>query len=189
MRTALLSALLIAAPATAQTAVVDEAANSTRTIQISGIAAPACVIRPAGAQAGTNATFVGTASSGTVTITNLVDPVTAQPVPSRITLTLPIICNSAHVVRLRSAGGALRREGRAVVQGSVFTDQLPYSYSLRWAGGGTLSPQQSNQLVTVTASGAAAGVAEVTLDVPGGGRPLVAGNYGDTVIVELGAAD
>ena len=189
MRASAFILVALASPAVAQTNVIEEAARTAQTVQVSGIAPPACVVRPAGAQNGINATFLGTGSSGTVTITNLVDPVTAQVLPSRITLTLPIICNSAHIVRLRSEGGALRREGTAVVQGSVFTDQLPYEYGLRWAGGGTLSPQQSSQLVTVAANGAASGVAEVTLDVPGGGRPLVAGRYGDTIIVELGAAD
>jgi hypothetical protein len=189
MKPALLVAFVIASPAAAQTTIVEDAARSVQTVQVSGIAPPACLIHPAGAQSGINATFQGSGSTGTVTITNLVDPVTAQVLPSRITLTLPITCNSAHVVRLRSAGGALRREGTAVVQGSVFTDQLPYEYGLRWAGGGTLSPQQSSQLVTVAANGAASGVAEVTLDVPGGGRPLVAGRYGDTIVVELGAAN
>jgi hypothetical protein len=189
MRTVLLTLAVLAAPAAAQTMLPEDAMLSTQTVQVSGIAPPACLVRPAGAQTGINATFVSSGTSGTVTISNLVDPVTARVLPSRITLMLPIICNSAHVVRLRSAGGALRREGAAVIAGGAFTDELPYEYGLRWAGGGTLSPQQSSQLVTVAANGAASGVAEVTLDVPGGGRPLVAGRYGDTIIVELGAAD
>jgi hypothetical protein len=187
MRLVALLPLLLAAPASAQ--VIEDPARLTQTVQVSGIAPPACLIRPAGGQTGLNATFVSSGTSGTVTISNLVDPVSARVLPSRITLTLPITCNSAHVVRLRSAGGALRREGVAVTPSAVFTDVLPYEYGLRWAGGGTLSPQQSSQAVTVAANGAASGVAEVTLDVPGGGRPLVAGRYGDTIIVELGAAD
>ncbi|CAM3095950.1 hypothetical protein SPAN111604_03475 [Sphingomonas antarctica] len=181
--------IAIAAPLTAQTTTIDEASRTTQTIHVSGIAPPACLVRPAGGQRGINATFESTGSSGTVTISNLVDPISAKVLPSRITLTLPITCNSAHIVRLRSAGGALRREGAAVVPGAVFTDTLPYEYGLRWAGGGTLAPTASGQAVTVQASGAASGLAEVTLDVPGGGRPLVAGRYGDTIIVELGAAD
>jgi hypothetical protein len=189
MRLALFALLLAAAPAAAQTMLPEDAVRTTQTVQVSGIAPAACLVRPAGGQNGINATFVSSGTSGTVTISNLVDPVTARVLPSRITLTLPITCNSAHVVRLRSAGGALRREGTAVVAGGAFTDELPYQYGLRWAGGGTLSPQQSSQLVTVASNGAASGVAEVTLDVPGGGRPLVAGRYGDTIIVELGAAD
>jgi hypothetical protein len=189
MRAAALILFALAAPAAGQAVVNEDAARTTQMIQVSGIAPPACLVRPASGQRGINATFESAGSSGTVNISNLVDPVSARVLPSRITLTLPITCNSAHVVRLRSAGGALRREGAAVVPGAVFTDQLPYEYGLRWAGGGTLSPQQSSQAVTVAANGAASGVAEVTLDVPGGGRPLVAGRYGDTIIVELGAAD
>lgn len=189
MRAAALLLFVLASPVTAQTVVVEGAARGTQTIQVSGIAAPACLVRPASGQRGVNATFEGTGSSGTVTITNLADPVTARALPSRITLTLPITCNSAHVVRLRSTGGALRREGAAVVPGSMFSDQLPYEYGLRWAGGGTASPRQSSQSVTVAANGPAAGVAEVTLDLRGGGRLLVAGRYGDTIIVELGTAD
>lgn len=179
----------IAAPAAAQTTIIEDASRTVQAVQVSGIAPPACLVRPAGGQRGINATFESTGSSGTVTISNLVDPVSARVLPSRITLTLPITCNSAHTVRLRSAGGALRREGTAVVPGAVFTDTLAYEYGLRWAGGGTLSPTASGRAVTVASSGAASGVAEVTLDVPGGGRPLVAGRYGDTIIVELGAAD
>lgn len=178
-----------AAPADAQTTIIEDATRTGQTIQVSGIAPPACLVRAASGQRGVNATFASSGTNGTVTIDNLVDPVTARVLPSRITLALPIICNSAHVVRLRSAGGALRREGAAVVPGAVFTDELPYQYGLRWAGGGTVSPTASGQVVTVAASGAASGVAEVTLDVPSGGRPLVAGRYGDTIIVELGAAD
>ena len=189
MKTVLFILAAAAAPAAAQTMLPEDAMRPTQTVQVSGIAPPACLVRPATGQRGVNATFESSGSSGTVTISNLVDPVSARVVPSRITLMLPIICNSAHVVRLRSAGGALRREGVAVVPGTVFTDELPYEYGLRWASGGTLSPQSSRQLVTVAANGAASGVAEVTLDVPGGGRPLVAGRYGDTIIVELGAAD
>jgi hypothetical protein len=189
MRTALLFFVALGSPLAAQTAIIEDAARTTQTVQVSGIAPPACLVRPASGQRGINATFESSGSSGTVNISNLVDPVSARVLPSRITLTLPITCNSAHIVRLRSAGGALRREGAAVVPGAVFADTLPYEYGLRWAGGGTLSPSQSSQAVTVAANGAASGVAEVTLDVPGGGRPLVAGRYGDTIIVELGAAD
>jgi hypothetical protein len=189
MRVVALLLALLASPVFAQTMTAEDAMRPTQTVQVSGIAPAACLVRPASAQRGINATFESSGNSGTVNISNLVDPVTARVLPSRITLALPIICNSAHVVRLRSAGGALRREGAAVVPGGAFTDELPYEFGLRWAGGGTLSPQQSSQLVTVASNGAASGVAEVTLDVPGGGRPLVAGRYGDTVIVELGAAD
>jgi hypothetical protein len=189
VRAVIILALFTAAPAAAQTAFVEQGTRAAQIIQVSGTAEPACLARPAGAQTGSNATFLGTASSGTVTIGNLADPVTAQALPSRITLMLPIICNSAHVVRLRSVGGALRREGAAVAAGSAFADQLPYQYGLRWAGGGSLSPQQSSQPLAVAANGAASGMAEVTLEVSGGGRPLVAGRYGDIVIVELGAAE
>ena len=189
MTVAALVALAIAIPAAAQANSVELATGAVETIQVSGIAAPACLVRPASAQRGINATFASTGTNGTVTIDNLVDPVSAQVLPSRITLVLPITCNSAHVLRLRSAGGALRREGAAVTRSGQFVDELPYAYGLRWAGGGSLLPIASGQTVTVAASGAASGLAEVTLAVSAGGPLLVAGRYGDTIIVELGAAD
>lgn len=190
MRRLIALAGTLAAPALAQPVIIESTARAVQTVEVSGIAPPACLVRPANGQRGINATFETTGgSSGTVTITNLVDPTSARVLPSRITLSLPITCNSAHVVRLRSATGALRREREATIPAGAFTDVLPYEYGLRWAGGGTLSPAQSREMVTVAASGAASGLAEVTLDVPGGGRPLVAGRYGDAIVVELGAAD
>jgi hypothetical protein len=149
-----------------------------------GDAARACVIGSPEATGGSNA-FLSARGDGTstVTITRLVDPATAEPVASSINLGFAVICNHAHTVSLRSGGQGLRLQ-TAGTAGPGFASDLDYRLTLNWAGQNRQAQARTGGLL-VNSPNAAAGTLNVAIETPGAGRPLVAGTYADTMIVEL----
>jgi hypothetical protein len=184
MRTLLLVAALAAlapAAALAQTANIGQGR-----VDLVGQAPSACLASAPTAPNATNATFSQAGvNSAEIRITQLVDPNTAQPVASSIDVAVPVICNSAHRVVVRSTNGALKRQG-APAQAQGFRDSLTYNVSTAWAG--QTNNGTSAAPVIINAGDGAAGNVSVNISVPGGGDPLVAGIYEDSVIVELQVA-
>jgi hypothetical protein len=187
IRTLIVSAaLLVPAMASAQ----QVADLSQGRLEIQGTANPACVIRGPTAAVGNNMRFDPAGpSAGQIGITNFVD----QNAVSRggtINIALPVICNSAHRVVVRSANGGLRRQGAAVaVQGNQFAQSFPYQVTTQWGGqNGQLTTDQGGTL-TINTSEARAGQLGLQISVAAGGRPLVAGTYSDQIVVELQAAN
>jgi hypothetical protein len=182
----LLAALALLAPASlaAQT-VVDP---SQGRLEILGTAHPACVIRGPSSAVGTNMRFEpGGASAGQIGITEFVDG-NAVSRGGSIDVMLPVVCNSAHRVVVRSGNGGLRRVGPAV-QAGPFAQFFPYSVSTQWgAQSGQLATDSGGPLI-INSGEARAGQLSLTINVAAGGRPLVAGTYSDQIVVELQAAN
>jgi hypothetical protein len=131
MRAALLlAAVVIAVPAQAQQ--IDTASNR---LELLGDAPAACVFATPTAGNGSNASFTSTgATSARVNITQLVDTTNANSLPSSIELNLPVICNSAHRVIVRSTNGGLTRLGGNQRGSGPFAEFLAYSFGIGWAG-------------------------------------------------------
>jgi hypothetical protein len=182
----LLVALALLAPATAVAQVAVD--PSLGRLEIQGTANPACVIRAPSSAIGTNMRFEPSgASAGQVGITEFVDA-NAVSRGGSIAVTLPVICNSAHRVVVRSANAGLRRLGPAV-QAGPFATSFPYRVTTEWGGqSGQLATDQGGTLI-IDASEARAGQLSLSINVAAGGRPLVAGTYSDQIVVELQAAN
>lgn len=183
----LLIAAAVALPAAAQAQELNRAAQR---LELVGNAPVACIINSPSVGTQANASFVSTsASSGQVNITEFVDPVNATSRASSIELNLPMVCNSSHNVRVTSANGGLRRAG-AAGQGTTgaFAEFLAYNVGVDWAG------QSVNLLTTSNTANIAAtdpGKGEMTIRIatPAGSGPLVAGQYSDSIVVEVQPAN
>jgi diadenosine tetraphosphatase ApaH/serine/threonine PP2A family protein phosphatase len=155
---------------------------------VGGQAPPVCRISAPRTVFAQNAVFqAGSESSGQVTISQLVDPVSGVARASRIALDFPAVCNHTHVLVVRSLQGGLKRvEGAS---GAGFSSRVDYNLSARWAGGDrTTNLSGQPRALTISVLEGAAGTIELNLEAPGGGQSLVAGNYQDQVVVEFTAA-
>ena len=119
------------------------------------------------------------------------NPQTATPRNTSLKLSLPVICNSAHLLRIQSSNGGLRRMGSNERNQSrgAFADFLPYSLDALWANQSRtqLSNVPGGLLINSTNGGA--GTVDFGFTVPAGNTPLVAGAYADTITVEFRAAN
>jgi spore coat protein U-like protein len=177
----------VSVPALAQS--VD---TGLRQIEVVGTANPACLLRSPANASGVNASFQATsATTGEIRIIELVNPQNAQPRATSLNLSLPVICNSAHLLTMQSRNGGLLRESgnQRNLSGGGFSEFLPYSLTAAWAGQNV--SQQSNNpggLRINTANGGAGNVL-IGFSVPSGNTPLVAGAYSDTITIEFRAAN
>lgn len=176
----------VATPALAQ-----NPQSAERRIEIFGEAPSACVIRTPGAATGTNATFDATgATSGEIRIVEMVDPMSAEPRAASLNLALPVICNAPHRLTLKSGNGGLLRAGgrRGGGQGG-FGEFLPYQLSAEWAGREVRASSDRAAPLTIESRGGRAGDVSISVVIPQGGQPLVAGNYADAVTIEFEVAN
>lgn len=179
-----LTALLIAVPAQAQ--VIDTASNR---LELLGDAPAACVIATATAGNGSNASFTSTgATSARINITQLVDGTNASSLASSIELNVPVICNSAHRVVVRSTNGGLARLGGNQRGSGPFAEFLAYSFGIGWAGQQVDRGSDSGEVV-LDATQPAKGEVRLRVATPAGSGPLVAGQYNDTIVIEFQAAN
>jgi hypothetical protein len=167
--------------------------ESDQALELVGEAPAACVLRAPSATAGVNANFDPTGpASGELRIVQMVDPNTAEPLPTSITLSLPVICNASHRIELRSQNGGLLRDrgnARNRQNGSGFGEFLTYRVGLNWAGQQREATSEEARNLIVAAPRGAAGDATISFSLPGGGGPLIAGRYSDAIIVEFQAAN
>lgn len=163
--------------------------ESDQELEMVGEAPAACVLRAPSATAGVNASFDPTGpTSGELRIIQMVNPTTAEPLPTSITLALPVVCNASHRIELRSQnGGLLRDQGNARNRqsGSGFGEFVTYRVGLAWAGQQRDVTSEEARNLSIDAFRGAAGDAVLNVSLPGGGGPLVAGRYSDAIIVEF----
>jgi hypothetical protein len=154
-------------------------------LDIVGEAPSACVTFAPATISSANATLQSQGQGAAeVRITELIDPQTSLARASSINILLPITCNTAHRLVLRSGnGGLLRDGGNAQAQAGGFREFVPYQVSASWSGQNVSAG--SDQVLSINVGDGAAGEASVLINVPAGGAPLVAGGYGDSVVIEL----
>lgn len=183
MRCALLcapAAMIFAQPLAAQ-----DADRASQALELSATAPPACVIKSARALVTSNSSFQTNGSSGgTVTITRLVDPDTAEPRAATTELVIGATCNSSHSVSAISGRGGLRRLGTTSGSGNGFAEYLPYALRLVWAGNTRDQASNVGPLALAVGNGAT-GDLLLRIATPSGGTPLVAGEYDDSIVIQL----
>ena len=158
--------------------------------EIIGEAPSACVVRPPSAASGVNATVQSAGSARSeIRIVQMVDSSTGQARATSAELALPIICNAPHRVTLRSRNGGLLREGRTGRSMGGFAEFLPYRLSALWLGRSAEGASDMADGFVIDSFGGGAGQMSLSIDVPAGGRPLVAGRYADELVIEFQVAN
>ncbi len=183
--TTLLSAAL-ALTFSASVAMAQDVTHATQRLELHGDAPAGCVANSARAskQVGTVYQDNGP-TGGVVTFPNLVDETTAAARASSIELALPVVCNTSHLITVRSYNGALVRQGAGGANSAGgFSESQTYDVGLQW--------QQLTAQLSAGATNAsiaygqpAKGDLIVDIAVPRGTQPLVAGTYTDAVVVEI----
>lgn len=185
----LLVALILATPAAAQSV-----NPGNQMLELAGEAQPACVLNTPIATGSNNTSFtVSGSNSAQVTITQLVDNLSAQSLPSSIELNLPVICNASHRVIVRSANGGLLRAGAApsaarTAQNGEFAEFLVYDVALDWSGQRLERSSRTGNAV-LASSRPAAGDLRMRIATPAGTGPLIAGQYNDSIVLEFQVAN
>lgn len=183
----LLAAVALAAPVGAQ---AQELTRASQRLELAAVAPVACVISQPTVGNQSNASFTATGnSSGQVNITQLVDAQSAQPRASAIELSLPVLCNASHRIRISSANGGLLRTGATGRgRGGAFQEFLAYQVGLDWSGQSVILNSNTNN-ANINASQPAKGSMTIRIATPAGGAPLVAGQYSDSIVVEVQPAN
>jgi hypothetical protein len=189
----MLKRLILSALALAPAVVSAQTVNTGQgRLDMSGTAPSACVISAPSSVTGANATFQLTGpQAAQIDITELVDQNTAQPRAATISLALPVICNGAHSLVVTTANGGLVRIGGNLGNANVnggFREILPYQLSADWAGHSTSGDSHSRTPVNIAVGDGAAGQLSLTIAIPPGGAPLVAGTYADSLVIQLQVA-
>lgn len=172
-----------AAPAVAQGL---ESGNEA--LRVNADAAPACVVRSVAASGALNAVFTPDGQGGgTIAITQLVDPQTAEPRASSVDLTLPVTCNAAHRLVITSADGGLLRVGGASgnrLSPGTFADVLPYSVDVVWGGASSAGSSDSGTIMALDRA-ATHGELRLRVATAAGGGVLTAGSYADSITLRF----
>jgi len=181
----LLALGLVPASAAAQT--VD---TGGARLEIAGQAPFACVVHDPTTVDATNATVETTSgSSSSIHITQMVDTQTAQARGATVDLSLPVICNGPHSLTLSSSnGGMLRAGGTPAARQGGFAEYVPYRISATWGAGRALGESNQGAPLVIDSNTGRAGNVIVSIDVPRGRDPLVAGAYSDEIVIEFHAA-
>jgi len=179
--------LLAAAAALMLTAGAAQAQTPpTEQLAFNGVAPPGCIMQSATSPSSDNAS-VSSPSPGAADI--LIGRLVGEdgvPVGATVILTLPAACNQAHRLSLGSLnGGLVNIDGTPV--GGPFRALLPYTVGVSW-GGASETYDSATPGVTLSSGDAATGSVTVTIEIPAGGAPLVAGAYSDQLVLELAAA-
>lgn len=176
----------IASPALAQSAPL-----VNRQLQVIGTAPTGCIMGQLSAANPANMTFAAnSASTGTVGFAQFVDLTSLRTMPGSIDIVLPVTCNASHRIEVRSANGGLLRAGAVSPTATLggFGQFVPYTYRVDWLG---QDYERASNGGTLAVAGDQAGRGNLTLRVasPAGTGPLVAGQYNDTITIEVLAAN
>ena len=179
--------LFAASLAFATGAQAQELNRASQRIELHGDAPAGCVANAARASKQIGATYQDNGPTGGVVVfPNLVDETTAATRASSIELALPVVCNTSHLISVRSYNGALVRLGaNAARSGSGgFSEMQTYDVALQWQSQ-TVQLGTQTSGATIAYSQPAKGDLIVDIAVPRGTNPLVAGTYTDAVVVEI----
>jgi hypothetical protein len=154
-------------------------------LDIVGEAPQGCILSPPTETAISNAALVAGPTAGQVRLTQFVDPQTAVPNAATIGLDFSVVCNAAHHLTVRTLQGGLVLASPAPAPGPGLRNSVPYQVSVAWAGQQAMGSSDTMVPVDIATANGAAGVLSITIAVPGGGDPLVAGTYSDSLVVEL----
>ncbi len=183
--TTLLSAA-VALAFSATGAMAQDTTHATQRLELHGDAPAGCVANSARASKQIGTTYQDNGpTGGVVTFPLLVDESTATARASSIELAVPVVCNTSHVITVRSYNGAFIRVGAGGANSTGgFSESLGYDVGLQWQDlTAQLTPSSTNAAIAYGQP--AKGDLIVDIAVPRGTRPLVAGTYTDAVVVEI----
>jgi hypothetical protein len=173
-------------PVTESTSGPMSTALTTQHLSVEGVNPVACSIRVITLNAGSAATLTSATQGNALVQLGSPNFVDAQSTPTggKVYLGVPIICNGAHTVVVRSTNGRLTLESGAA-GGNGFRNTVDYTLTTSWAGLNQSFNTTSASTLQIPVSQANSGDALVTIDIPAGGQPLVAGIYSDLIVVEV----
>ena len=167
-----------------------------RPMEVGGSAPSLCVVTRPGAtpaEGAASGSVVGPVGA-TVTLADLVDPVSLTSRPATVQVRFDAACNYPHQVRLTSRNNALLRDGGG--SSATIAWAVPYTADLSWgAVTGSLFADAGSfgeRVVTVVNPTPTDAPLLVNVRVDAGatnlgpGRPLGAGVYSDVLSVEVG---
>lgn len=187
----LLAAAVVASPATAfgQASLVPGVDTATATLELRAVQPSICQLSSVPAASSlANVSIANRTTGETQLAVALVDPQTGAASPSVARLTFDMTCTGPHRVTVRTGGGLRNTTGVAPASGD-FRSDVAYSVQTFWAGrsaNGEAAGAQSSNAVLAQSAGES-GQLVVDINIPGGGAPLIAGEYRDTIFVEVGA--
>lgn len=185
MRAAPLFAVAGAACALAGAASGQTPTTQQEQMPFAGDVLPGCTMAAPVISGATNTTSSNVAAgTADLTVTRLVGD-DGVPVGAQVVLTLESACNQSHTLSLDSVRGGMTN-GETAPNGQ-FRTVLPYSVTLSWAGV-TQTFSSADPALAAAIGSAARGPLTVSITIPSGGTPLVAGAYSDQLVLELGAA-
>lgn len=185
MRAAVLLPSLIVA-AFAGAAAAQQPATQQPQLSYRGDVAAGCILSAPTIGASTNATAQNASGgSADVVITRLAGD-DGVPEGAEVSLVLQAACNQSHTLNLESLLGGLTNGQPAPANGQ-FRTVLPYQVTLSWAGT-TQTFRSDDPALAAAIASAARGSLTVSITIPSGGSPLVAGSYADQLVLELGVA-
>lgn len=182
--TLLSAALALAFSATG--AIAQDTTHATQRLEFHGDAPAGCVANAARASKQNGTIYQDNGpTGGVVTFPNLVDESTATARASSIQLAVPVVCNTSHLITVRSYNGALIRQGAGGANSAGgFSESQGYDVGLQWQDlTAQLSPSNTN--TSIAYGQPAKGDLTIDIAVPRGTQPLVAGTYTDAVVVEI----
>lgn len=178
--------MAVTAPIAARAQKVNDSIASAAT-EFLGIAPRLCIIRGAATVVSANNASLSASSqsSAAIQVTSLVaQNGTGVPNAADMQVSIPVICTVTHTVTIQSSSKGMTRDGAAIANAPGFRTLLDYQVRTAWAGKNDDSNASALPAVINTPD-AAQGNLLVTVLIPQGGQPLVAGSYSDTLTILL----
>lgn len=187
MRSLIMVSAGVAAVMVANAAAAQVATSGTNQMAFKGTVQPGCITSIPASTSSQNATVTElVAGSANIVVTRLVGD-DGVPLGAQIVLSLPAACNQAHTLNVSSLNGGLMNANGSTAGSAAFRALLPYTVQVNWAGQ-TQTLTSGAGAVAQPISDAATGPLSVTIQIPAGGSPMVAGSYSDQLVLELGVA-
>jgi len=188
MRRATITVVTLAlAGAIAAPSFADETTSSLPLL-VSGDVASECRLSPAAEGPGdANVRFSSVAGGSQVTVAMFVDPTTARTRSSTGAVQFQITCTGPHTLKVTSGSGGMVN-GTTSVTGQGFTNRADYTLAAQWNGASrSVTTSGAAASLDLSQTNGAQGALTVTVSIPPGQGPLVAGAYQDTITVDLSA--
>ncbi len=148
-----------------------------------------CQILSIDVPANNNVSAVIVPTGVTLAFNRFVDNQTLEPVAFSLQVNINARCNFAHQLSVLSKNGGFSLQG-ANGATNGFETRRNYQTSVSWAGASASfnTNGQTNFGVNLGLNGAVSDTLSIAMNAPSGGNPLVAGTYGDVLLINLSGA-
>lgn len=156
---------------------------------VNGQVPSACRLSPATQGRGaSNVTFTDNGGAASlVTLNTMVDPNTARTQSAVGVVQFQVLCTGSHTLTVSSTSGGFVNTTTSAT-GNGFANHANYTLQASWDGKTrALTTAGSAASLDLSGSDGATGALIVTVTVPPGEGPLVAGTYQDTINIDVSA--